>query len=189
MVTGACSCSECGQQGVIGKYYRGVVGELHKFLADDHDRLDRLLQAVVRSDGTIDSGPYVEFRAGLLRHIAIEERILFPEGRRREGETELMRQLHRDHAALAALLVPPPTATEIGRIREILTVHNELEEEANGLYEWIETLAGAELAEMMVRVHAIPEARLAAHFDTPITRSSIEQLLREADEGRKAFRP
>jgi hypothetical protein len=165
-----------------------VAGELHKFLSDDHDRLDRLLSRIVSADGTIDAEAYVDFRSGLLRHIAIEERVLFPEGRRRAGETEMMRQLHRDHAALAALLVPPPTSVEIGQIIDILTTHNRLEEDAGGLYEWIETLSGDELTDVMRRVHAIPETRLAPHFDTPITRSSIQQLLREAEEGRKAFR-
>jgi len=42
--------------------------------------------------------------------------------------TEIEKQLHRDHAALAALLVPPPTAVEIGQIKSILSIHNEIEE-------------------------------------------------------------
>ena len=124
---------------------------------------------------------YEEFRRGLLRHISIEERVLFPELRKRRGTTPLEQKLHRDHAALAALLVPPPSPVEIQQIVAILTVHNELEERAGGLYEIIESLAGDELATLMKRVHAIPAVRVAPHVDTPLVRKTIEQLVREAD--------
>ena len=124
---------------------------------------------------------YEEFRRGLLRHISIEERVLFPELRKRRGTTPLEQKLHRDHAALAALLVPPPSSVEIHQIATILTVHNELEERADGLYELIESLAGDELATLMDRVHAIPPVPVAPHVDTPLVRSTIEQLVREAE--------
>lgn len=123
---------------------------------------------------------YEEFRRGLLRHISIEERVLFPELRKRRGTTPLEQKLHRDHAALAALLAPPPSSVEIHQIATILTVHNELEERADGLYEIIESLAGDELAALMDRVHAIPPVPVAPHVDTPLVRSTIEQLVREA---------
>jgi hypothetical protein len=173
--------------GRCGHYDRSMPGALHRFLSLDHDRLDALLSAIVRSDGSIDLKSYGEFRAGLLRHISIEERVLFPELRQRGADTALQEQLHRDHAALAALLVPPPASAEIAQIAAILRIHNELEETSGGLYELIEKLSGNELTAIMVRVHAIPEVRLAPHSDTPILRRSIEQLLREADEGRKAL--
>ena len=129
-------------------------------------------------------GWQVFFRRGLLRHISIEERVLFPEMRKRRGMTPLEQKLHRDHAALAALLVPPPSSAEIHQIAAILTVHNELEERAGGLYEIIESLAGAELATLMDRVHAIPAVPVAPHVDTPLVRSTIEQLVREAEATR-----
>jgi hypothetical protein len=159
-----------------------MAADLHLFLTRDHERLDALLSACVRADGSIDYEPYAQFRAGLLRHIAIEERILFPLFRVRRAALE--EQLHRDHAALSALLVPPPTADEIERIRQILVLHNPLEEDEGGLYELIEGLAGDELNALMERVHAIPEVRLAPHADSPIVRSSIEQLVKQAMEGR-----
>jgi hemerythrin superfamily protein len=154
-----------------------MAAELHEFLTRDHERLDQLLEK-----------DYGEFRRGLLRHISIEERVLFPELRRRRGVTEIEKQLHRDHAALAALLVPPPTEVEIGQIRSILAIHNEMEEESGGLYEIIESLSGVELTALMERVHAIPEVPVMPNVDSPIVRSSIETLLREAEEGRKKLR-
>lgn len=164
-----------------------MAGELHDFLARDHERLDALLRRCVRSDGSIDREPYEMFREGLLRHIAIEERFLFPEMRKRQRDAALVQQLHRDHAALAALLVPPPTSAEIERIIAILQPHNELEEVADGLYEAVEAIAGADISALMTRVRATPPVALAPHADTEVTRRSIEQLVREAEDGRRAL--
>src|SRR5512138_3900 len=130
--------------------------DVHDLLSADHERLDSLLEGALVDD-TVDEQSYAEFRRGLLRHIGIEERILFPLIRQRRGESEVMRQLHRDHAALSALLVPPPDAAIIREIRAILGEHNPLEEDRGGMYEVFEELAGADLEELMTRVHAYPE--------------------------------
>ncbi|HSP15348.1 MAG TPA: hemerythrin domain-containing protein [Thermoanaerobaculia bacterium] len=156
---------------------------LRELLSRDHERLDALLNALGGS--TIDQQKYAEFRRGLLRHIGIEERILFPEMRSRGASTEVERQLHRDHAALAALLVPPPSAVEIDQIRAILDRHNPLEEESGGFYDRFERMAGADLPAVVSRVRDYPEVPTAPHADSPILRRSIAQLLREAEEGRK----
>lgn len=167
-----------------------MAAELHEFLSRDHERLDALLAACLRGndiEAEARGRAYDGFRRGLLRHIAIEERVLFPLLRTHRGITPLEEQLHRDHAALAALLVPPPTEAELQRIASILQPHNVLEERLEGLYEIIEGLAGDELATLMSRVHAIPEVRIAPNTDTPIVRSSIEHLVHEAEEGRRRF--
>jgi len=152
---------------------------LHAFLAHDHERLDALLEECRRAEGVDCLEKYDEFRRGLLRHIGIEERVLFPELRKRRGVTSLEQQLHRDHAALAALLVPPPGRAEIEQITAILETHNRLEEDAGGLYEIIEDLAAEDLPALMERVHAIPAIPVAPFSDTPLLRQTIEQLLRE----------
>lgn len=165
-----------------------MAGELHDLLSRDHERLDALLSACLRVEDENCQESYAEFRRGLLRHIAIEERVLFPELRKRRGITPLDQQLHRDHAALAALLVPPPSRTEINQIAAILKVHNGLEENTGGLYELIESLTGEEITPLLARVHAIPAVRVAPHVDTPLVRRTIEQLIREAAEGRRQMR-
>ncbi|HJT18602.1 MAG TPA: hemerythrin domain-containing protein [Thermoanaerobaculia bacterium] len=154
-------------------------GELRAFLARDHERLDALLTKA--SAGDLDA--YKQFRAGLLWHIGVEERILFPIVRTAVGESELIRQLHRDHAPLGALLMPPPNRADMERIREILDAHNPLEEKAEGFYDVAENVMKAR--EVMERVRAFPPVRVAPHVDTEITRWSIEQLVLEADEGRR----
>lgn len=153
--------------------------KITELLSDDHVRLDGLLAAALPEDGTIDEAPYLEFRRGLLRHIGIEERLLFPEVRKREGTTAAVEQLHRDHAALAALLVPRPDTASIRQIRAILDEHNPLEEGPHGLYQHVEMLVGDDLETLMAALEAFPETRVAAYSDTPILRNSIEQLLRE----------
>jgi hemerythrin HHE cation binding domain-containing protein len=157
---------------------------LRELLSHDHDRLDDLLRAALGGE-TIDEQKFAEFRRGLLRHIGIEEKILFAEMRNRGGLTEIERQLHRDHAALAALLVPPPSRADIDQIRSILEQHNPLEEDAGGFYDRFEQLAGADLAALTARVREYPEVPTAPYTDSPILRRSIAQLLREAEEGRR----
>jgi hemerythrin superfamily protein len=162
-----------------------MASDLHEFLSRDHERLDALLADAVRDDGSIREDRYVEFRRGLLTHIGIEERLLFPEIRRRRALSEVEQQLHRDHAALAALLMPPPTRAEIESIRKILEDHNRFEEDAGGVYELVEEMTGEKLSALMENVRAYPPVALAPHADSEVTRRSIEQLVREADEGRR----
>ena len=88
------------------------MGPLRRFLTEDHQRLDRLLQAALTDDHRVDAAAYHQFRAGLLRHIGMEEKILLPAAQRlRGGEPlPLAAKLRLDHGALAALLMPTPTA-------------------------------------------------------------------------------
>jgi hypothetical protein len=110
--------------------------------------------------------------------------VLFPELRKHHAAPDVERQLHRDHAALAALLVPPPTHAEIEQIASILESHHVIVERGGGLYDVVEALSGSELAALMERVHALPEVRVAPHADSPILRQSIAHLVREAEAGR-----
>ena len=149
-------------------------------MSADHERLDALLDTAIRSDGSIDDETWTQFRRGLLTHIGIEEKILFPEVRARGGSVELQERLHRDHAVLAALLVPPPTQREIDLVREILRDHNPLEEGPGGFYESVEALTGDELAPMVERARNYPLVPVAPYSDTPHLRRSIEMLLKKA---------
>ena len=55
-----------------------MAGKIYRFLADDHARLDALLEHATARLDTIDDPVYAEFRAQLLKHIAMEEKILLP---------------------------------------------------------------------------------------------------------------
>ncbi len=151
-------------------------GAIASFLERDHARLDELLSRA--SSGThVDVAAYEEFRAGLLRHIAIEEKVLFAEARARRGPLPKAPQIRADHAALASLLVPTPTHALLAKIREVLAEHNPLEEGAHGLYEVCEQIIGDDVGAVLVRMHEIPAVRVAEHVDEPRIHEHIERML------------
>ena|SRR5215471_9372671 len=102
-------------------------GKIYQYLAGDHARLDDLLQRAAARPGSIETSAYAEFRAGLLKHIAMEEKILLPAAQRARGGESLpiAAKLRLDHGALAALLVPTPTASIIAAIRAVFEAHNQ----------------------------------------------------------------
>ena len=155
------------------------LGPIREFLADDHERLDVLLRAAMTPAGEIDLGPYEEFRAGLLRHIGIEEKILFPASLRASGGKAhpTVARLHRDHGALALLLIPTPTKEIIEDVRSLLAEHNEIEEGAGGVYEACDRLLGEELGTVLEQLKAYPPVKLAPHYDGPrVPRRAAEAL-------------
>jgi hemerythrin HHE cation binding domain-containing protein len=155
-------------------------GPIQKYLAEDHARLEELLARSVSSGGAIERGPFDAFRAGLLRHIAIEEKILFREARAARGgePLELFRRLRIEHGALASLLVPTPTAVLVTEIRSILGPHNEVEEGAGGLYERCDALLAAGAARLLDLMRAYPPVKVAPYNDGPRVLRTAEAALR-----------
>jgi hypothetical protein len=154
---------------------------LRDLLERDHAKLDGLLRAAA-AGGEIDPVVYEEFRAGLLRHIGLEEKILLPTVRRLRGgdPLDIARQLKLDHAALAALLVPTPTAAIVSTLTSLLATHNALEEGPRGMYAACEELTGAATSKLLARVRAAPPVPTATHYDGPRAFAAIERLLRAA---------
>jgi hypothetical protein len=60
-----------------------AIGPIELFMTEDHARIDRTLQAASLADGSIDPTTYARFRHDLLRHIAMEEKVLLPYARGR----------------------------------------------------------------------------------------------------------
>jgi hypothetical protein len=156
------------------------LGPIRRFLADDHDRLDKFLSSAVTPSGEVDPASYAEFRAGLLRHIGIEEKILFPASQRANGGSPhpTVARLHRDHGALALLLVPTPTADIVAEVRSILEAHNEIEEGPDGVYAACDRLLGDELQAVLEQLKSYPPVKVAPHFDGPGIVRRAEDALR-----------
>ncbi len=155
------------------------MGAIHELLARDHERLDGALARATADPAAIDLVAYRELRLGLLRHSAREEKVLFADARARRGgePLPLVEQLHADHAALASLLVPTPTHALLRTLQGVLAEHNPLEEAPGGLYEQCEQLAGADVADVLARMRAIPEARAATHVDEARVHAHIARML------------
>jgi hypothetical protein len=154
-------------------------GPLHRFFAADHRRLERLLNGSISEPGRIHLGAFGEFRAGILKHIGMEERVLFPAARRAQGEPlALAARLRVDHGALAALLVPTPTPAMVARILSVLGPHNRREEEPGGVYDACDEAVGtAEAARLVQELRGFPGLPLKAYNDGPHVFQHIEATL------------
>ena len=157
-------------------------GKIYRYLADDHARLDDALRRATSHPDTIEHGAYAEFRAGLLRHIGIEEKILLPAARAARGGEPLpiASKLRLDHGVLTALLVPTPTPTIISAIRAILDGHNALEEGPGGVYEQCEQLVAAEADQVLKQLKSAPAVKVLPHVDNPFVMEAARRALQRA---------
>jgi len=155
-------------------------GPLSRFFADDHRRLDALLRRAVADPDSLDLGAFGAFRAGILKHIAMEEKVLFPAARRARGGEPLpiAARLRVDHGAIASLLVPTPTHEIVADLLSVLGPHNRREEEPGGVYqECDEALGTAEAVRLVEQLRAFPEVPLNPYNDGPAVRAHIEETL------------
>ena len=159
-----------------------MAGSIHRLLADDHRRLDALLDCATADPERIHHAAYGEFRAGLLKHIGMEEKILLPAAQRlRRGEPlPIAAVLRLQHGAIAALLVPTPSLDIVATLRAVLSGHNPLEEDPGGLYETCEKVAGNEVDTLLSKLRAAPEVPVAPHVDGPKVLSAARRALARA---------
>jgi hypothetical protein len=157
-------------------------GPITDFLVKDHGRLERLLESAVAQAGSVDQGTYDQFRAGLLRHIGMEEKILLPAAQRLRGGEPLpiASKLRLDHGAIASLLMPPPSAAVIATICAVLKVHNIIEEGPGGLYETCDELASPEAVQLLAKLQAAPELAVLPCSDSPAVMPAVQRALERA---------
>jgi hypothetical protein len=157
-------------------------GPVTHFLLEDHRRLEGLLQSAVAQAGSVDQGTYDQFRAGLLRHIGMEEKILLPAAQRLRGGVPLpiAAKLRLDHGAIASLLMPPPSVAIIATICAVLEVHNRIEEGPGGLYETCDELAGSEAGQLLAKLQAAPELAVLPCSDSPAVMPAVQRALERA---------
>lgn len=157
-------------------------GPLTRFMIDDHARLDTLLRHATSTPGRIDQSAYDAFRAGLLRHIALEEKFLLPRVHSQLDSEALAiaDRLRREHGALATLLMPTPTPAIVATLRRILEAHNKLEEGPTGFYATCEELLQEEAHNLLPQMKAAAEPAVRAHSDTPTVRQTLNRVLDRA---------
>lgn len=152
---------------------------ISEYLNQDHVRLHGFLgQAVAGPE--IDLEAFERFRSGLLRHIAIEEKILLREVRIRLGDAPhpAAHRLRVEHGALTSLMVPTPDRALIDEIRSLLDTHDKREEGPEGVYASCADILGAEAAEELgERAASYPEIRVMPHYDGPnVFRTAADAL-------------
>lgn len=123
---------------------------------------------------------YEAFRAGLLKHIAMEERVLLVVAKQALGHPHPVRErLSADHSLLATLLIPAPTAAILAEMQVILDAHNLLEEGEGAFYESVEHLAPDRVEAVVAELRAFRQPTVAQHVDSDRVWKHIEDLRQE----------
>ena len=141
---------------------------LTDYLERDHEEIDRLLDRAEGGGHTFDPEAFAQFRARLLRHIAIEEKVLLPAAARARGESlALARRMRIEHGAITTLLVPTPDLALIRELRILLEPHNDWEVEPGGVYEECQRALGESWPQVLEQMRAYPAVKVARHVDRP----------------------
>ncbi len=155
---------------------------LHKFFSDDHHRINLLLTKATENPNEINLNIYHQFRTQILRHIKMEEKILFPAAK--EANLVLMQKLipryRLEHGAITALMVPPPTKSLIKVIRFVLEKHDMAEEEPGGLYDVCEELTHEKTHQLLKQLASAEEVPVHPPNPAPIGIESARRALERA---------
>ncbi len=157
-------------------------GKLYHYFETDHKRLEALLDRATDKPGEFEMNAYGEFRSGLLRHIGLEEKILFPAAQNAKFPEPIpgLQKLRLDHGALTALLVPPPSGAIVAAIRAILVEHDALEESAGGPYDVCERLAGNDVDQLLTKVRNAPAVPVLPHRSEPFVLEATRRAVARA---------
>jgi hypothetical protein len=133
--------------------------QLYHFFTNDHRRIEDLLNKATENTDEIQMNYYHQFRTGLLRHIKMEEKILFPAAQKANGGVPLplAAKLRLDHGALTTLMAVPPSLGVIKVLRHVLEKHDLLEEEPGGMYDVCERLTKGETQDLLAQLEKVTE--------------------------------
>lgn len=135
-----------------------------EFLRRDHARLEELLACARASGDHIDEEPYEAFREGLLQHIAMEEKVLFPQLAGAEGRLPPdVERLHKDHGWIASMLTIRPAPWIVDEIEQVLEHHNAKEEGAEGVYARVDAAVGSGALDLVERMRNLPRVKVAPY--------------------------
>ena len=132
---------------------------IYQFFTNDHRRIDELLDKAIEDPCNVKEDYYHQFRTGLLKHIKMEEKILFPAAQKANGgiPLPLAGKLRLDHGALTSLMVVPPSPGVIKVLLYVLDKHDLLEEEPGGMYEICEKLTEGETNDLLQQLESVAE--------------------------------
>lgn len=147
-------------------------------LEQEHLRLTSQLEACHGPLGVTHPEAFEAFRRALVRHIAIEEKVLAPALRARLGAAVdgALKDLKQDHMALVTLVVPEPCDEWFEDLREFLVHHFAVEEAEGGLH----ALALAHLADAQAELAEAVRLLPAVRLDPPCAGAEVEAALHTA---------
>lgn len=155
---------------------------LYHFFTKDHRRIEDILDKATEDANTIQMDYYHRFRTGLLKHIKMEEKILFPAAQKANSGTPLplAAKLRLDHGALTALMVVPPSQPVIRVLRYILAEHDLLEEQPGGMYDICEKLTQGETQELLEQLEKVTEVPVQSHNKADYALEAAKRALTRA---------
>ena len=155
---------------------------LYQFFENDHRQIDVFLNKSLEQPNQIEMDSYHQFRTRLLRHIKMEEKILFPAAKKINPEVikEVISQYRLEHGAITALMVPPPTVSLIKVIKYILEKHNLAEEEPGGLYDICEGVTKEQSHKLLDELMATKEVPVHPPNPAPIAIEAAKRALARA---------
>jgi hypothetical protein len=155
---------------------------LYQFFTNDHRRIENLLDKATQNPDEIQMDYYHQFRTGLLKHIKMEEKILFPAAQKANGGVPfpLAAKLRLDHGALTALMVVPPTTELIKILRLVLEKHDLIEEEPGGMYDVCEKLTEGETQSLLEQLRQVTEVPVHPHNKADYALKAAKNALQRA---------
>lgn len=155
---------------------------LYHYFTKDHGRVEDLLDKATANPQNLELTFYHQFRTGLLKHIKMEEKVLFPAAQKANGGVPLplANKLRLDHGALTALMVVPPTPDVIKVIRFVLEKHDLIEEEPGGMYDVCENLTHSETNEILKQLSEMSEVPVHPHNRADYALGAAKRALERA---------
>ena len=156
--------------------------QLYHFFTEDHRRIEKLLDLATKNPDEIQMEYYQGFRSGLLTHIKMEEKVLFPAAQKANGGVPLpiAAKLRLEHGALTALMVPPPTPSLIKVLRHVLDKHDIAEEEPGGMYDVCSALTQNQTTELLEQLAHISEVPVHPHHPAAFALDAAKRALTRA---------
>ncbi len=155
---------------------------LHHFFTQDHRRIDELLDRATADITAIDTEIYKAFRIGLLTHIKMEEKLLFPAAKLANGGEQLpnFQQFRLEHGALTTLMAVPPDESLLKVLRHVLEKHDEAEEIPGGMYDICENLTQGQTEDLLTQLKAITPVPVHPPNPLPAVLQAAKRILARA---------
>lgn len=155
---------------------------IYEFFEKDHRRIEAFFEKAIQNPAAIDFEMYHHFRTGLLKHIKMEEKILFPAAQKGNGgiPLPLAAKLRLDHGALTTLMVLPPNDEVVKVIRYVMEKHDEIEEAPGGMYEQCEKLTESETQHLLQELITATEVPVHPHNEAGYALKAAKRSLERA---------